>query len=452
MKRCLSVVLYLIFSAAAYSYGITDKNRQANALLEEMRASYKIYEDSADILLKSKDLDKQKYEIIISSAINGINNKYTQIIEIDPLCAEAYIIQAKANMSSQTIGKAVSVLNEATNKGIENYDVYILKAKIYNNFFPLPLPVFYELALENAQKALSINPDDYEANRQITLAYMKAQNRDKAFENLNKTIDKFPNHCQDYYDRAYMYANIDKFKDYNKALSDINKAISLSKTQVFNYYMLRHRINDALKNYDAVIDDFNAMQKLDKTPNAALFNKALYLASLDRNEEAIRAYTEFINLEPNNEKAYVNRAISYRKAGKLPEAIDDYNKTIELNPKDPYVYSNLGYAYSLQGKYEEALKCYEKGKKITPQSYNYLNEITTYIKMSDFKNALASLKRYYERGKAEAKKTGKPQSILKRIYDEWQQTLTQYPEDKNAVNIQKELTKFAIADASQNNK
>lgn len=50
-------------------------------------------------------------------------------------------------------------------------------------------------------------------------------------------------------------------------------------------------------------------------------------------EEALRDYSEAINLGPKNATAYVNRGGAYFNIERLEQALQDYNEAIKLNPK-----------------------------------------------------------------------------------------------------------------------
>lgn len=87
-------------------------------------------------------------------------------------------------------------------------------------------------------------------------------------------------------------------------------------------------------------------------------NKALTEGNFD---EAIKFYTEAINLDPSNHVLYSNRSAAFQKANRFEEALQDAEKTVELKPDWPKGYSRKGSAlFSLQ-KYGESFDAYQKG-------------------------------------------------------------------------------------------
>ena len=54
-------------------------------------------------------------------------------------------------------------------------------------------------------------------------------------------------------------------------------------------------------------------------------------------QEAIKLYTEAIELAPDNHVLFSNRSAAFAKLNKFTEALRDAEKTVELNPEWPKV-------------------------------------------------------------------------------------------------------------------
>lgn len=83
-------------------------------------------------------------------------------------------------------------------------------------------------------------------------------------------------------------------------------------------------------------------------------------------EEAIKYYTEAINLDPKNHVLYSNRSAAYAKANKYAQALQDADKTVELKPDWGKGYSRRGTALAYLGRTDEAIATYEKGLQVDP--------------------------------------------------------------------------------------
>ena len=84
------------------------------------------------------------------------------------------------------------------------------------------------------------------------------------------------------------------------------------------------------------------------------------LLNYGRYDEAIKEYTEAIELAPNFTEAYNTRGIAYVQQGELDQAIADFDKAIELDPELAKAYNNRGYAYYLKGEVAKAVSDFEK--------------------------------------------------------------------------------------------
>lgn len=80
-------------------------------------------------------------------------------------------------------------------------------------------------------------------------------------------------------------------------------------------------------------------------------------------DDAIKFYSEAINLDPKNHILFSNRSAAYAKVKKYSESLQDAEKTIELKKDWPKGYSRKGAALELLNRYDEAIKVYEEGLK-----------------------------------------------------------------------------------------
>ncbi|KAI8887703.1 TPR-like protein, partial [Backusella circina FSU 941] len=58
--------------------------------------------------------------------------------------------------------------------------------------------------------------------------------------------------------------------------------------------------------------------------------------------EAIKLYTEAIELDGKNAVYYANRAAAYTQQGAHDKAVDDAKKALEIDPKYSKAYSRMG--------------------------------------------------------------------------------------------------------------
>lgn len=90
--------------------------------------------------------------------------------------------------------------------------------------------------------------------------------------------------------------------------------------------------------------------------------------SAGRFEEAIRYFSEAVDLAPTNHVLYSNRSAAYASLHRYAEALADGRKTVEIKPDWSKGYSRLGAAHLGLGNHEEAIAAYQKGLDLDPSN------------------------------------------------------------------------------------
>lgn len=150
-------------------------------------------------------------------------------------------------------------------------------------------------------------------------------------------------------------------------------------------------------------------------------------------DEAIKAFTSAIALNPNLAQAYNNRGNSYDKKAQYDKAIEDFNKAIALNPNDASTYLNRGktsagkaqydkaiedfgkaialdqnladayysrgLAYRKIDQYEKAIRDYDKAIALKPNdAYAYVNRGAAYLKVGSIDKAISDFRKACDLG------------------------------------------------------
>ena len=126
------------------------------------------------------------------------------------------------------------------------------------------------------------------------------------------------------------------------------------------------------------------------------FGRGITFEESKRYEEAIRAYTKAIEMNPLHTGAYNNRGNVWRDIGDFDRSYNDFNKMIELDSNSIFAYIGRGNALSDKGKYLQAIQDYNSCLLINPnfaeayhnRGYAWM-ELKKYDKaISDFEKAL----------------------------------------------------------------
>ncbi|GAB2274116.1 Hsp70-Hsp90 organizing protein 2 [Dionaea muscipula] len=85
-------------------------------------------------------------------------------------------------------------------------------------------------------------------------------------------------------------------------------------------------------------------------------------------DDAIKHFSDAINLSPTNHVLYSNRSAAYASLHRYSEALSDATKTVELKPDWSKGYSRLGAAHLGLHQYPDAISAYKKGLEIDPNN------------------------------------------------------------------------------------
>lgn len=132
------------------------------------------------------------------------------------------------------------------------------------------------------------------------------------------------------------------------------------------------------------IDNKLFMRELNKqeTHSHNLQTLGLYLLEKKKYIAAIKHFTEAIELDATNHKAFNNRALVFNKLGVFNLARKDFEAAIKLHPKLAHIYYNVANIDLREGNYLAAYQNYSKALKLDPDfdlAKNNLNLLDSYI-------------------------------------------------------------------------
>ena len=156
--------------------------------------------------------------------------------------------------------------------------------------------------------------------------------------------------------RGYYFYDRGKYED---ALTSLNWAIELEPD---NPAALNNRgvTYARLERYDEALADYNRALELKPDYTDALYNRGTAYIRLERYDEALADYNRALELKPDYTDALCNRGTAYVKLERYDEALADFNLALELRPDDPDTLYNLACALSLQGETDDVLANLEK--------------------------------------------------------------------------------------------
>jgi tetratricopeptide (TPR) repeat protein len=97
--------------------------------------------------------------------------------------------------------------------------------------------------------------------------------------------------------------------------------------------------------------------------------------------------------EPADAKEYREQGEAHYKAGRHDDAIKAFTESLRLNPKQPVVHFNLGVIYAEMGRYDEALRAYQDAVRLKADyPLAYFNMGNAYLDKGDYEKAVEAYK------------------------------------------------------------
>jgi len=157
-------------------------------------------------------------------------------------------------------------------------------------------------------------------------------------------------------------------------------------------YKKRGVAYSAEKQYDKAISDYNKALKIEVNDEEIYYNRGNAYLEIGEYEKAILDYTYALKIKPNDPKIYYNRANVYIKIRDYEKAISDYNEALKINPNYIEAYINRGNIYFLKKNYEKAISDYTQALKIGnnyPQVY--FNRAIAFFKSGNYEKGLLDI-------------------------------------------------------------
>ena len=150
-----------------------------------------------------------------------------------------------------------------------------------------------------------------------------------------------------------------KKKDYERALSELEKAIALNESNYLYYYDMG-KLQYLLKRFTDAKVSFNRSTELNNQFPPSVYNLGLTYVKLKDEENALESFKKSVKINPEYEKGYIEQARVYNRLGKLAECVKAYDELIKLFPDNTAAIMELGSVYYQYGKYAESEAQYKK--------------------------------------------------------------------------------------------
>ncbi len=242
---------------------------------------------------------------------------------------------------------AVKAYEKAIQLDANYFDAYFRLGWTYNDVND------YDKAIAVLLKAVQLKKEDAYTLQELGYAYKGKQNYTAALNYLNQAITIKADYARAYKQLGDVYL---KLKRDNEAIAAYEKTYALDNKQETACYELGYWYN-AKGNYDKALEWLNKAIAI--KPAVSSYNElgfAYY--SQKKNDEAIAAYKNALQINPLNGTAYKGIGDVYRRnysPAKTAEALASYQMAVQNNPSSAGSYFGMGWCYNELKKYDSAI-------------------------------------------------------------------------------------------------
>ncbi len=222
------------------------------------------------------------------------------------------------------------------------------------------------------------------------------KNFTQAMEYYQKALSINPNSWEAYYDIALCKTNLNNDSG---AINDYTSAAFINPKENVNIYINRGHLNYKLLKYKDALADYQTALEMNPSNHTLIISICECYRNLGNSEEALKEANKLIEADPKFALAYSERGYLKIKMNKFQEAIEDLNKGLDIDSTDPLMYNNRAHAELELKEIEKALIDVEKSIQLNPKnSFAYKIRAKIFIERNEKDKACYDLKKALELG------------------------------------------------------
>ncbi len=267
---------------------------------------------------------------------------------------------------SKKFDEALATIAEVIQHNPENGNAVILQGEIYRQQGRL------EEALTSFEQATQLAPQapgPYQNRGEI---YRQQDEYEKAVEQFNEVLKLQPGVLLTLIHRADAYAANGQLEE---ALADID--IVLEKQPLVAAHRLRAQVLIKMDRLDEELEKMEqAAEAMPDQPELKL-QIALYYLIAQKPRKVIAAYSDVLDLDPNNFVALQSRGDAHLNIGQHAEAIVDFGRALKIKPNEIALLNNL--AWVLATSPEDGLRDGKRAVELATKACELTNYKTPHI-------------------------------------------------------------------------
>ena len=213
----------------------------------------------------------------------------------------------------------------------------------------------YDLAIQQFTEALEITPSAAAYSNRC-LAKIHLEDYAAAIADCTQALQLNSKEPESYLNRGLAYHRIGQPAE---AIADYNQLLQLKPHDFRAYYNRGLAQADQQAYREAIVDYGEAIRQVTPLDHATLAeihnDRGLAELWLEHGPQAIASFTQAIQFNSSDLRAYYNRGCTYHQQGQLAAALKDLTQVLQLAPDHAQAYLSRGLIQKQQGNLEEAL-------------------------------------------------------------------------------------------------
>ena len=303
------------------------------------------------------DLDDSLAQVVDGSLTYGVNERLQNVREISSILSASEIVnqanvfynQGIALMKEGKIDKAEDAFTRSLSVNPNNAYAYSMRASVREQREIAKDESNYNSAIEDYEKAISIQPDNPEFYDSLAMLQRKAGYYEDAMSTLEKVLELDPGFFEAAGDLGSLHIQRGNLE---KAIRYFKKALAANPS----FIQARENLEQA------------------------------------RRQLRIRRFDQKSTEEIDPRKAYYKLAMYFMEFDRYQQAEDEFRKALKNSPDDPDIYRGLGDLMVTTGRHDEALSYYKEGQALAPDCYLlYLGVARAHYKNGKLETAMKHL-------------------------------------------------------------
>lgn len=214
----------------------------------------------------------------------------------------------------------------------------------------------YQTAVNQFTEAIAVDANYAAAYSDRCLAYIYLEDYPAAITDCTHALELNPRDTEAYLNRGLAYQRLGQAA---AALADYDYLLQL-RPHDFRAYYNRGLVQANQQAYREAIVDYGAALRqaspLDHATLAAIHNdRGLAQLELELGQQAVSDFTQAIQFNSSDLRAYYNRGCAYHHQGNLLAAVEDFTHTLKIDPDHAQAYLSRGLIQQQLGNTKAAL-------------------------------------------------------------------------------------------------